>query len=92
MKKRGQITVVGIFGEPVDLDLTWLVRRELVVKGAYDAKPVNFPLSIKLISEGKINVNKVLTHKFSLEDAEKAFKVSLERSGGKVEFIPRGSR
>jgi L-iditol 2-dehydrogenase len=92
VKKMGQVTVVGIFGEPVDLDLTWLVRRELVVKGAYDAKPVNFPLSIKLISEGKINVNKVLTHTFSLEDAEKAFKVSLERSGGKVEFIPRGSR
>ena len=92
VKKMGQVTVVGIFGEPVDLDLTWLVRRELVVKGAYDAKPVNFPFSIRLISEGKINVKKVLTHKFSLEDAEKAFKVSLERSGGKVEFIPRGSR
>jgi L-iditol 2-dehydrogenase len=92
VKKRGQVTVVGIFGEAVDLNLTWLVRRELVIKGAYDARPINFPLSIKLISEGKINVNEVLTHKFSLEEAEKAFGVALERSGGKVEFIPTDSR
>lgn len=92
VKKRGHVTVVGIFGEPVNFDLTWLVRRELIVKGAYDAKPINFPFSIKLISEGKIDVNKVLTHRVSLEDAEKAFRVALERSGGKVEFIPKGSR
>jgi L-iditol 2-dehydrogenase len=91
-KKREQITVVGIFGEKVSLDLTWLVRRELKIHGAYDARPENFPLSIKLISEGKINVEKVLTHKFGLDEAEEAFKVALERSGGKVEFIPKGSR
>jgi len=91
-KKRGQITMIGIFGETVPLDLTWLVRRELKIYGAYDARPANFPLSIRLISEGKINVEQVLTHKLPLDDAEEAFKVALERSGGKVEFIPKGSR
>ncbi|MCK4582007.1 alcohol dehydrogenase, partial [Candidatus Bathyarchaeota archaeon] len=68
--------------------MTRLVRRELTIMGAYDAKPVNFPTSISLISEGKVNVRDVLTHRFSLDDAEEAFRVALDRTGGKVEFTP----
>lgn len=88
VRKRGAITVVGIFGSDVNVDMTWLVRRELAMVGAYDARPVNFPTSISLISEGKVNVRDVLTHRFSLDNAEEAFTVALERTGGKVEFKP----
>ena len=70
------------------MDMTRLVRRELTIMGAYDAKPVNFLTSISLISEGKVNVRDVLTHRFSLDDAEEAFRVALDRTGGKVEFTP----
>jgi L-iditol 2-dehydrogenase len=88
VRKRGHITVVGIFGEEVPVDLTWLVRRELSIVGAYDAKPDNFTKSIELITSGQVNVRDVLTHRFSLDQAEEAFRVALDRSGGKVEFIP----
>jgi L-iditol 2-dehydrogenase len=88
VRKRGAITVVGIFGSDVNVDMTWLVRRELAMVGAYDARPVNFPTSISLVSEGKVNVRDVLTHRFSLDDAEEAFRVALDRTGGKVEFKP----
>ena len=88
VKKRGRITVVGIFGSEVPIDMTWLVRRELEIKGAYDAKPVNFPESIELISKGLIDVNSVLTHRFNLHEAEEAFKVALNMTGGKIEFHP----
>jgi L-iditol 2-dehydrogenase len=88
VRKRGTITVVGIFGGEVPVDLTQLVRREIKVVGAYDARPANFPTSISHISEGKVNVRDVLTHRFSLEDAEEAFSVALDRTGGKVEFTP----
>jgi L-iditol 2-dehydrogenase len=88
VRKRGTITVIGIFGSHVPVDMTWLVRRELTVVGAYDAKPANFPTSISLIAEGKVNVRDVLTHRFSLDDAEEAFRVALDRTGGKVEFTP----
>ena len=88
VKKRGRITVVGIFGSEVPIDMTWLVRRELEIKGAYDAKPVNFPESIELISNGLIDVNSVLTHRFKLDEAEEAFKVALNMTGGKIQFHP----
>jgi len=88
VKKRGTVTVVGIFGADVPVDLTRLVRREITVVGAYDARPANFPTSISHISEGRVNVGDVLTHRFSLDEAEDAFKVALDRTGGKVEFKP----
>ena len=88
VRKQGHVTVVGIFGKNVPLDFTRVVRREIVLGGAYDAKPDNFPNSLKLISEGKVNVSDVLTHRFPLDQAEEAFQVALNRTGGKVEFIP----
>ncbi|MBN2334790.1 alcohol dehydrogenase catalytic domain-containing protein [Candidatus Bathyarchaeota archaeon] len=88
VKKRGNVTVVGIFGREVPLDMTWLVRRELVIRGAYDARPANFPESIALIAGGDVDVGKVLTHRFRLEEAEEAFRVALDRTGGKVVFKP----
>ena len=88
IKKRGTITVVGIFGQEVPIDMTWLVRRELKIHGAYDAQPKNFPQSIEYIATGKIDVDSVLTHHFILDEAEKAFKVAIDKTGGKVVFNP----
>ena len=87
-KKRGTITVAGIFENEVPLDMTWLVRRELKIHGAYDAKPENFPQSIDLIERGLVDVDTVLTHRFSLDQAEQAFKIAIEKTGGKIIFHP----
>ena len=88
IKKRGTVTVVGIFGKEVPLDMTWIVRRELKIHGAYDAKPMNFPQSIDLIKRGLVDVDSVLTHRFSLDEAEEAFKVAIDKTGGKIVFNP----
>ncbi|MBD3172323.1 alcohol dehydrogenase catalytic domain-containing protein [Candidatus Bathyarchaeota archaeon] len=88
IKKRGAVTMVGIFGEQVPLDMTHLVRRELRINGAYDAKPDNFPMSIDLIKRGIIDVDSVLTHRFSLDEAEEGFRVAIDKTGGKIIFKP----
>jgi len=88
IKKRGLVTVVGIFGKEVSLDMTWVVRREIKIHGAYDAKPVNFSQSIDLINRGLVDVDSILTHKLSLDQAEEGFKVALDKTGGKVVFNP----
>jgi L-iditol 2-dehydrogenase len=88
IKKRGIMTVVGIFAKEVLLDMTGLVRRELRIFGAYDAKPVNFSQSIDLIERGLVDVDSVITHRFSLDEAEQAFKIAIDKTGGKVVFNP----
>jgi 2-desacetyl-2-hydroxyethyl bacteriochlorophyllide A dehydrogenase len=88
VKKRGQVTIIGIFGRPVEVPMTQIVRREITLSGAYDAKPENFDQSIKLAMSGAVKVETLLTHRLPLEKAAEAFEAAKSRVGCKVEFIP----
>ena len=88
VKKRGHITVIGIFPGEVELPMTQVVRREITLAGAYDARWPNFRLSIDLIQNGIINASGLVTHRFSLEDAREAFEVAKSKVGCKVLFVP----
>jgi len=88
IRKRGQVTVIGIFPGMVEIPMTRVVRREIKMVGAYDAKPVNFGQSIDLIQSGKVNVRDLITHKLPLEAAEEAFQLAISKKGCKVLFTP----
>jgi L-iditol 2-dehydrogenase len=88
VKKRGRVTVIGIFGRPVEVPMTEVVRREVSIVGAYDAQPQNFGQSIKLAKSGAVKVEALLTHRLPLEKANEAFEAAKSRVGCKVEFIP----
>jgi L-iditol 2-dehydrogenase len=88
VKKRGQVTIIGIFGRPVEVPMTQVVRREVTLSGAYDAKPENFDQSISLAKSGAVKVRELITHRLPLEKAGEAFEIAKSRVGCKVEFIP----
>ena len=88
VKKRGQVTIIGIFGRPVEVPMTQVVRREITLSGAYDAKPENFDQSIRLAKSGAVKVKELITHRLPLEKAGDAFEAAKSRVGCKVEFIP----
>jgi len=88
VKKRGQVTIIGIFGRPVEVPMTQVVRREITLNGAYDAKPENFDQSIRLAKSGAIKVKELITHRLPLKKAGEAFEAAKSRVGCKVEFIP----
>jgi L-iditol 2-dehydrogenase len=88
VKKRGHVTVVGIFPGTVELPMTRIVRREITLAGAYDARWSNFRQSIELIRDGVINAGDLITHRFHLEDAVEAFGVAKSKVGCKVLFVP----
>ena len=88
VKKRGQITVIGIFGRPVEVPMTQMVRREITLSGAYDAKPENFDQSISLAKSGAVKVEELITHRLPLEKANEAFEAAKSRVGCKVIFVP----
>jgi L-iditol 2-dehydrogenase len=88
VRKRGHVTVVGIFPGDVAVPMTTVVRREIILAGAYDAKAENFKESIGLIESERIKVSELVTHRFPLEEAERAFEVAKSKAGCKVLFIP----
>ncbi len=90
VRKRGHITVVGIFPSAVEVPMTLVVRKEASISGAYDARPANFEESIRLIEGGTVNAGDLITHRFPLEAADEAFGVARSKAGCKVLFLPRG--
>ena len=43
-----------------------------------------FPRAIRLVESGQVDVRSLVTHKFSLEEAQKAFAIAKRREGLKV--------
>jgi L-iditol 2-dehydrogenase len=89
VRKRGHVTVVGIFPGDVSVPMTTVVRREITLAGAYDARAPNFQEAISLMNSGRIKASDLATHRFPLEEAERAFEVAKSKTGCKVLFIPR---
>lgn len=88
MRKGGHVTVIGIFPGDVAVPMTAVVRREITLAGAYDARAENFEESIELIESGRIKASELVTHRFPLEEAERAFGVAQSKAGCKVLFVP----
>ncbi|MGD2200746.1 MAG: alcohol dehydrogenase catalytic domain-containing protein [Candidatus Bathyarchaeota archaeon] len=88
VRKRGQVTVVGIFPGDVPVPLTHVVRREITLAGAYDARASNFQEAMELIRSGEVEASALITHRFPLEEADEAFRVAGSKEGCKVLFEP----
>jgi threonine dehydrogenase-like Zn-dependent dehydrogenase len=80
--------VIGIFGKPVEVPMTQVVRREITISGAYDAKPENFDQSIRLAKSGAVKIEELITHRLPFDKAKEAFEAAKSRVGCKIEFIP----
>jgi len=68
LKKGGELLIYGVFGgEPVSVDIQAIQINELIVKGL-NASPFKYPDTIELISSGKVEVKRLISHTFKLED------------------------
>lgn len=74
VKKGGKIILYGIPGdnEKVNLPVKKIICEEITVHGAVGNTKAWKPL-VDLIDKGAINLEKLVTHRFKLEDIDKAF-------------------
>ena len=91
--------VLGTYGKllieavPSSRESEWPVRVEDFIGkmntyiGARGYTPGQYEETIELIRSGFLDVDSVITHRFSLEDYEEAFAVSRERRGGAVKVV-----
>lgn len=90
-KNRARVSFFG--GLPKDksivaLDTNIIHYKELMVTGAHGSMPIHHGKAIDLISSGKINVKKFITHTFPLAEVEKAFATAEQHAGLRVVVKP----
>ena len=74
-KPYGSVIQVGLGGD-LTLPLVPFTAKELTLKGTFRFH-LEFPLAIDLMKKGIINVKPFITHTFTLDEAEEAFKLAL---------------
>ena len=75
----------------VPLNVPLVQARELSITGVFRYANT-YPLALRLISSGAVNVDDVITHRFALEDTENALTVGRRDSRAlKAVVVPNGS-
>lgn len=82
----GTVLLVGIFEQPFAWDPMQVIRKNISLVGCLGG---NFPGAIDLISSGRAATDFLITHRFSLDEADQAFRAQLkDQNAIKVMIIP----
>ncbi|MEW6043948.1 MAG: zinc-dependent dehydrogenase [Thermoproteota archaeon] len=74
-RKGGTIMLFGVpsKGATMDIDMSVVYSKELTLVPSYAASDQDTKRSLELISTGKVDVKKLITHRYALGDSQKAF-------------------
>ncbi len=70
----GRVALVGMGADSVPLNVPLVQGRELSITGVFRYANT-YPLALRLISSGAVNVDEVITHRFALEETESALTI-----------------
>jgi threonine 3-dehydrogenase len=88
--RGGRISLLGIFAEPVRVDLSDLfIQKGLRLYGIYGRKlHETWDQTQELLRSGRLDPSPILTHRFDLADWERGFDLIASRHAGKVVLLP----
>ncbi len=70
----GRVALVGMGADSVPIDVPLVQGRELSITGVFRYANT-YPLALRLIAGGAVDVDRVITHRFDLEETEQALTV-----------------
>jgi len=74
VRKGAEIVVVGVYGKSPQVKMGLIQDREIVVKGVL-MYAWNYPTAIRLIEEGRVDVMRLITHRYPLTELEEAYRL-----------------
>jgi L-iditol 2-dehydrogenase len=86
VRKGGLMNLFGGFptGSELKIDPNLIHYSEVTITGTFGFSHITFTRALQLISARKVNVKKLITHKFKLDEVLKAVETSADRKGLKV--------
>jgi threonine dehydrogenase-like Zn-dependent dehydrogenase len=84
VKKRGTLAIIGV-SHSLTIDPWDMIQRELTIYASRNFNTHEFNEMISMIRKG-LPAGDVVTHRFSFQDAHKAFEVFLAEQSGKIVF------
>jgi len=88
--RGGRISLLGIFAEPVRVDLSdFVIQKGLRIYGIYGRRIYDtWERTQALLRSGALDVTPIITHRLDLADWEQGFDLLASRHAGKVVLLP----
>ena len=67
MRKGGQIFVLGVCVEPVDMDFMTVVLSDLCIEGSLAGR-AEVPAAIEFIAHARVTVDALISHEIALDE------------------------
>jgi len=83
----GKVVVIGVGKENLDFNFTMIQKKELKIFGSRNAYKADFLELIDLVNDGKVNLEKIVTNTYKMEDASIAFKEFHENAGSMLKVL-----
>lgn len=80
-RKGSAIVIVGVFGKKPEVDIGLVQDRELRILGSLMYQKADYECAIDLVTNGKMQLDELLTHRFGFDDYLDAYH-AIEQSGG----------
>ncbi|UCE59858.1 MAG: zinc-binding dehydrogenase [Phycisphaerales bacterium] len=84
----GRLCVVGYTHEKMSVVAGKIMFKELEIVGSLGCRPVDYVPLIRMVEQGKIDLKRLVTHRFSLDEIDKAFEVMKEGSSLRSIVVP----
>lgn len=83
----GRIGVVGIYEKPIDgFDISGIVLKDQTLHGTL-ASPRVFPKALRMMANGSIKCEPLITHRFKLSNVEEAFRATYEENATRIKIM-----
>ncbi|MGI9665740.1 MAG: zinc-dependent alcohol dehydrogenase [Acidimicrobiia bacterium] len=89
VRKGGEYVQVGIFGQAITLDLDELLYKEIRFASGFASTPASWRRAMRLIDEGLVELDPLITEVVPLSEWERAFAATREGAGMKFVLDPR---
>ncbi len=84
MNNGGRVAILGIPSRPVEFDLNKVIFKGLTLKGIYGREMFETWYKMASLLQSGLNIDKVITHHYPIDDFQKGFDMMRSGQSGKV--------
>ncbi|MFQ3620226.1 MAG: zinc-binding dehydrogenase [Spirochaetales bacterium] len=89
VRKRGQLTQIGLFGKPISLDFERICYKELKVTGSLGSRWSSWKKALQMVAHGQVQLKPLVSDILPLKDWKKAFDLFEAKKGLKIVLDPK---
>lgn len=89
VRKRGQLTQIGLFGKPISLDFERICYKEVKVTGSLGSRWTSWERALQMVAQGQVQLKPLVSDILPLAEWKKAFDLFEAKKGLKIVLDPK---